>query len=151
MDVATILLSGLVSAISSICIMIVFYSRWILPYLTAVSESIPSQVKDLVFPYVNETISQLKAELTDTVSEVSASVRATSARLSRSIDQAEEYLQSQGVTLNPNDPASVDNTVDVLKEKYGKRFAMQVIDKLLTSYNPTPQKAPIEAPSDGWN
>ena len=151
MDVATILLSGLVSAISSICIMIVFYSRWILPYLTAVSESIPSQVKDLVFPYVNETISQLKAELTDTVSEVSASVRATSARLSRSIDQAEEYLQSQGVTLNPDDPASVDNTVDVLKEKYGKRFAMQVIDKLLTSYNPTPQKAPIEAPNDGWN
>lgn len=150
MDVATILLSGLVSAISSICIMIVFYSRWILPYLTAVSESIPSQVKDLVFPYVNETISQLKAELTDTVSEVSASVRATSARLSRSIDQAEEYLQSQGVTLNPDDPASVDNTVDVLKEKYGKRFAMQVIDKLLTSYT-TPQKAPIEAPSDGWN
>ena len=151
MDVATILLSGLVSAISSICIMIVFYSRWILPYLTAVSESIPSQVKDLVFPYVNETISQLKAELTDTVSEVSASVRATSARLSRSIDQAEEYLQSQGVTLNPDDPASVDNTVDVLKEKYGKRFAMQVIDKLLTSYNPTPQKAPIEASNDGWN
>ena len=151
MDVATILLSGLVSAISSICIMIVFYSRWILPYLTAVSESIPSQVKDLVFPYVNEMITQLKAELNDTVSEVSASVRATSARLSRSIDQAEEYLAAQGVTLNPNDPASFDNRVVVLKEKYGKRFAMQVIDKLLTSYNPTPQKAPIEAPSDGWN
>ena len=151
MDVATILLSGLVSAISSICIMIVFYSRWILPYLTNVSESIPSKVKELVFPYVNEMIGQLKTELSDTVSEVSASVRATSARLSRSIDQAEEYLQSQGVTLNPDDPASVDNTVDVLKEKYGKRFAMQVIDKLLTSYNPTPQKAPIEAPNDGWN
>ena len=151
MDVATILLSGLVSAISSICIMIVFYSRWILPYLTAVSESIPAQVKDLVFPYVEETIGKLKTELTDTVSDVSASVRATSARLSRSMDQAEEYLASQGVTLNPNDPASVDNTVDVLKEKYGKRFAMQVIDKLLTSYNPTPQKAPTEAVNDGWN
>ena len=151
MDVATILLSGLVSAISSICIMIVFYSRWILPYLTNVSESIPSKVKELVFPYVDEMITQLKAELNDTVSEVSASVRATSARLSRSIDQAEEYLQSQGVTLNPDDPASVDNTVDVLKEKYGKRFAMQVIDKLLTSYNPTPQKAPTEAVNDGWN
>ena len=151
MDVATILLSGLVSAISSICIMIVFYSRWILPYLTAVSESIPSKVKELVFPYVNEMIGQLKTELSDTVSEVSASVRATSARLSRSIDQAEEYLQSQGVTLNPDDPASVDNTVDVLKEKYGKRFAMQVIDKLLTSYNPTPKKAAIEAQNDGWN
>ncbi len=150
MDVATILLSGLVSAISSICIMIVFYSRWILPYLTAVSESIPSQVKDLVFPYVNETISQLKSELSDTVSDVAASVRATSARLSRSIDQAEEYLAAQGVELNPNDPKSVDNTVDVLKEKYGKRFAMQVIDKLLTSYS-GPQKAPIEAQNDGWN
>lgn len=150
MDVATILLSGLVSAISSICIMIVFYSRWILPYLTNVSESIPSKVKELVFPYVDEMITQLKAELNDTVSEVSASVRATSARLSRSIDQAEEYLQSQGVTLNPDDPASVDNTVDVLKEKYGKRFAMQVIDKLLTSYT-TPQKAPIAAQNDGWN
>lgn len=150
MDVATILLSGLVSAISSICIMIVFYSRWILPYLTNVSESIPSKVKELVFPYVDEMITQLKAELNDTVSEVSASVRATSARLSRSIDQAEEYLAAQGVTLNPDDPASVDNTVDVLKEKYGKRFAMQVIDKLLTSYT-TPQKATIEAPNDGWN
>ena len=150
MDVATILLSGLVSAISSICIMIVFYSRWILPYLTNVSESIPSKVKELVFPYVDEMITQLKAELNDTVSEVSASVRATSARLSRSIDQAEEYLQSQGVTLNPDDPASVDNTVDVLKEKYGRRFAMQVIDKLLTSYT-TPQKAAIEAQNDGWN
>ena len=151
MDVATILLSGLVSAISSICIMIVFYSRWILPYLTNVSESIPSKVKELVFPYVDELITQLKAELNDTVSEVSASVRATSARLSRSIDQAEEYLQSQGVTLNPDDPASVDNTVDVLKEKYGKRFAMQVIDKLLTSYNPTPQKAPSAPEYEGWN
>lgn len=151
MDVATILLSGLVSAISSICIMIVFYSRWILPYLTNVSESIPSKVKELVFPYVDEMITQLKAELNDTVSEVSASVRATSARLSRSIDQAEEYLQSQGVTLNPDDPASVDNTVDVLKEKYGKRFAMQVIDKLLTSYNPTPQKAPSAPDYEGWN
>ena len=151
MDVATILLSGLVSAISSICIMIVFYSRWILPYLTNVSESIPSKVKELVFPYVDEMITQLKAELNDTVSEVSASVRATSARLSRSIDQAEEYLQSQGVTLNPDDPASVDNTVDVLKEKYGKRFAMQVIDKLLTSYNPTPQKAPSVPEYEGWN
>ena len=151
MDVATILLSGLVSAISSICIMIVFYSRWILPYLTNVSESIPSKVKELVFPYVDEMITQLKAELNDTVSEVSASVRATSARLSRSIDQAEEYLQSQGVTLNPDDPASVDNTVDVLKEKYGKRFAMQVIDKLLTSYNPTPQKAPSAPEYEGWN
>ena len=151
MDVATILLSGLVSAISSICIMIVFYSRWILPYLTNVSESIPSKVKELVFPYVDEMITQLKAELNDTVSEVSASVRATSARLSRSIDQAEEYLQSQGVTLNPDDPASVDNTVDVLKEKYGKRFAMQVIDKLLTSYNPAPQKAPSAPEYEGWN
>ena len=150
MDVATVLLSGLVSAISSICIMIVFYSRWILPYLTAVSESIPSQVKDLVFPYVDQTITQLKAELSDTVSDVAASVRATSARLSRSIDQAEEYLAAQGVTLNPEDPKSVDNTVDVLKEKYGKSFAMQVIDKLLTSYS-GPQKAPIEAPNDGWN
>ena len=151
MDVATILLSGLVSAISSICIMIVFYSRWILPYLTNVSESIPSKVKELVFPYVDEMITQLKAELNDTVSEVSASVRATSARLSRSIDQAEEYLQSQGVTLNPDDPASVDNTVDVLRQKYGKRFAMQVIDKLLASYNPTPQKAPSAPEYEGWN
>ena len=150
MDVATVLLGGMVSAISSICIMIVFYSRWILPYLTAVSESIPSEVKDLVFPYVDQTITQLKAELSDTVSDVAASVRATSARLSRSIDQAEEYLAAQGVELNPNDPKSVDNTVDVLKEKYGKKFAMQVIDKLLTSYT-TPQKASIEAPSDGWN
>ena len=150
MDVATILLSGMVSAISSICIMIVFYSRWILPYLTAVSESIPSQVKDLVFPYVDETITRLKTELNDTVSEVSASVRATSARLSRSIDQAEDYLAAQGVTLNPDDPKSIDNTVDVLKEKYGRRFAMQVIDKLLTSYS-GPQKASQEAVSDGWN
>ena len=150
MDVATILLSGLVSAISSICIMIVFYSRWILPYLTAVSQSIPAQVKELVFPFVDQTITQLKAELSDTVSEAMASVRATSARLSRSIDQAEEYLAAQGVELNPNDPASVDNTVDVLKEKYGKRFAMQVIDKLLTSYT-TPQKATIEPLNDGWN
>jgi len=150
MDVATILLSGLVSAISSICIMIVFYSRWILPYLTNVSESIPSKVKELVFPYVDEMITQLKAELNDTVSEVSASVRATSARLSRSIDQAEEYLQSQGVTLNPDDPASVDNTVDVLKEKYGKRFAMQVIDKLLASYS-GPKTPSQEVVSDGWN
>lgn len=150
MDVATVLLGGMVSAISSICIMIVFYSRWILPYLTAVSESIPSQVKDLVFPYVDQTITQLKAELNDTVSDVAASVRATSARLSRSIDQAEEYLAAQGVELNPNDPKSVDNTVDVLKEKYGKKFAMQVIDKLLTSYS-GPKTVSQEAVNDGWN
>lgn len=151
MDVATIIAGGIVSAVSSICIMIVFYSRWILPYLTAVSESIPAQVKDLVFPYVEETVGKLKTELTDTVSDVSASVRATSARLSRSMDQAEEYLAAQGVQLNPSDPKSIDTSIGVLREKYGKTFAMQIIDKLLSSYNSNPPKPAPARDSGGWD
>lgn len=151
MDVATVALSGIISAVSSICIMIVFYSRWILPYLTEITESIPTQVKDLVFPFVKETVDGMQTELKDTVAQVSASVRATSARLSRTMNQAEDYLAAQGVVLDPENPQSIDTASASLKEKYGATMAMQLIDKLLTSYSNHPQKPADAAVSDGWN
>lgn len=151
MDVATIALSGIVSAISSICIMIVFYSRWILPYLTNVSNSIPSQVKELVFPYVQETVNGMKVELKETVEQVASSVKATSARLSRTMDQAQNYLSEQGVVLDPENPQSIDTASASLKERYGATMAMQLIDKLLTSYQSNPKKAAAAAVSDGWD
>lgn len=151
MDVATVALSGIISAVSSICIMIVFYSRWILPYLTGITESIPIQVKELVFPFVKETVDGMQTELKDTVAQVSASVRATSARLSRTMNQAEEYLNSQGVVLDPENPQSIDTASASLKERYGATMAMQLIDKLLTSYSNRPQKPADTAVSDGWN
>jgi len=151
MDVATVVLSGIISAVSSICIMIVFYSRWILPYLTEITNSIPTQVKDLVFPFVRETVDGMQTELKDTVAQVSASVRATSARLSRTMNQAEEYLNSQGVVLDPENPQSIDTASASLKERYGATMAMQLIDKLLTSYANRPPKAADTAQSDGWN
>ena len=151
MDVATVALSGIISAVSSICIMIVFYSRWILPYLTGITESIPIQVKELVFPFVKETVDGMQTELKETVAQVSASVRATSARLSRTMNQAEEYLNSQGVVLDPENPQSIDTASASLKERYGATMAMQLIDKLLTSYSNRPQKPADMAVSDGWN
>jgi len=151
MDVATVVLSGIISAVSSICIMIVFYSRWILPYLTEITNSIPTQVKDLVFPFVRETVDGMQTELKETVAQVSASVRATSARLSRTMNQAEEYLNSQGVVLDPENPQSIDTASASLKERYGATMAMQLIDKLLTSYASRPAKAADTAQSDGWN
>lgn len=151
MDVATVALSGIISAVSSICIMIVFYSRWILPYLTGITESIPIQVKELVFPFVKETVDGMQNELKETVAQVSASVRATSARLSRTMNQAEEYLNSQGVVLDPENPQSIDTASASLKERYGATMAMQLIDKLLTSYANRPQKPADTAVSDGWN
>lgn len=151
MDVATVALSGIISAVSSICIMIVFYSRWILPYLTGITESIPIQVKELVFPFVKETVDGMQTELKDTVAQVSASVRATSARLSRTMNQAEDYLAAQGVVLDPENPQSIDTASASLKERYGATMAMQLIDKLLTSYQSRPQKPADTAVSDGWN
>lgn len=151
MDVATVALSGIISAVSSICIMIVFYSRWILPYLTGITESIPIQVKELVFPFVKETVDGMQTEIKDTVAQVSASVRATSARLSRTMDQAQDYLSAQGVVLDPENPQSIDIAATSLKERYGATMAMQLIDKLLTSYTQNTQKAAVAAESDGWN
>ena len=151
MDVATVALSGIISAVSSICIMIVFYSRWILPYLTGITESIPIQVKELVFPFVKETVDGMQTEIKDTVAQVSASVRATSARLSRTMDQAQDYLSAQGVVLDPENPQSIDVAATSLKERYGATMAMQLIDKLLTSYTQNTQKAAVAAESDGWN
>lgn len=151
MDVATVALSGIISAVSSICIMIVFYSRWILPYLTGITESIPVQVKELVFPFVKETVDGMQNELKDTVAQVSASVRATSARLSRTMDQAQDYLSAQGVVLDPENPQSIDLASASLKERYGATMAMQLIDKLLTSYTQNTQKPAVATGSDGWN
>ena len=93
----------------------------------------------------------MQTEIKDTVAQVSASVRATSARLSRTMDQAQDYLSAQGVVLDPENPQSIDVAATSLKERYGATMAMQLIDKLLTSYTQNTQKAAVAAESDGWN
>ena len=93
----------------------------------------------------------MKVELKETVEQVASSVKATSARLSRTMTQAENYLAEQGVVLDPENPQSIDTASASLKERYGATMAMQLIDKLLTSYQSNPKKAAVVAVSDGWD
>ena len=158
MDVLTVAASAVISALTTICLMFVFYSRWILPYLTKLTNSIPEQVKTLVFPYVEktigETIESLKTEIGAKVAEVSQSVKTTSARFNRTVKQAESYLAANGIEIDPDNDESVENARNVLSPRYGLDVATQAIGQLVTSIIENRQKAAVsdgnKAANDGW-
>lgn len=150
MDVATIGMSAAINAATTILLMICLYSRWILPYLTSVSNSIPAQVKEGVIPIVNEKMTEIDAKFSASVEDLKASVKATSARFQRTVNQAEKVLG--GMDIDLEDEEQVDAARAQLAKSYGLDVAIQAINSLLSSRISSSSKALQEGPkTDGWD
>lgn len=121
--------TGAVSAIVTVCLMFVFYRFWILPYLTEVSLSIPSSVRELVFPYVDELKNSILSEIETKIEDVSKSVKATSARFQRTVNQAAAALDLDDVDLETEDGQQAAK--ERLSKTYGVDVAIQAVSQLI--------------------
>lgn len=148
MDVATIGISAAINACTTIVLMIIVYSKWVLPYLTRVSNSIPIQVKDSVVPYVDGKMSEIDAKLSDNIEQLKGTIKATQARFQRSINQAEKVLGTMDIDFENEE--EVDAARAQLAKSYGLDVAMQAINGLIASRLPNQKKDP-EKVSDGWD
>lgn len=147
MDVATIGLSAAINACTTVILMIVLYSKWILPYLTKTSNSIPEQVKAQVIPFVDEKMTEIDAKFSASVDDLKGAVKATSARFQRTVNQAEKVLG--GMDIDLEDEEQVDAARAQLAKSYGLDVAMQAINSLLSSR--LPKKEDAAKASDGWD
>ena len=124
-----IIATAATSAAVTIVLMFLFYRFWILPYLTDISLSIPSSVKELVFPYVDELKTSLIAEVKSNVEEVSKSVKATSARFQRTVNQAAAALDLDEVDLTTDEGQQAAK--EKLTKSYGADIAIQAVSQLI--------------------
>ena len=147
MDVATIGLSAAINACTTVILMIILYSKWILPYLTKTSNSIPEQVKAQVIPFVDEKMSEIDAKFTASVDDLKGAVKATSARFQRTVNQASKVLGDMDIDLEDED--QVDAARAQLAKSYGIDVAMQAINSLLSSR--LPKKEEPAKVADGWD
>ena len=118
-----------VSAVVTIGLMFVFYRFWILPYLTEISLSIPASVKELVFPYVDELKGSILSEIETKIEEVSKSVKTTSARFQRTVNQAAAALDLEGLDLETEEGQQAAK--DKLTKSYGVDVAIQAVSQLI--------------------
>lgn len=124
-----IIATAATSAVVTVVLMFLFYRFWILPYLTEVSLSIPSSVKELVFPYVDELKKSLIDEVKNNVEEVSKSVKATSARFQRTVNQAAAALDLDEVDLTTEE--GQEAAKEKLTKSYGADIAIQAVSQLI--------------------
>lgn len=120
-----------VSAVVTICLMFVFYRFWILPYLTEISLSIPASVKELVFPYVDDLKGSILSEIETKIEEVSKSVKTTSARFQRTVNQAAQALDLEGIDLETEEGQQTAR--EKLTKSYGVDVAIQAVSQLIQS------------------
>ena len=121
--------TGAVSAVVTICLMFVFYRFWILPYLTDLSLSIPASVRELVFPYVDELKTSILSEIETKIEDVSKSVKTTSARFQRTVNQAAAALDLEGIDLETEDGQQAAK--ERLTKSYGVDVAIQAVSQLI--------------------
>lgn len=126
-----IIATSAVSAVVTMCLMFVFYRFWILPYLTEISLSIPSSVKELVFPYVDDMKKSMMEEVRNNVEEVSKAVKTTSARFQRTINQAAASLDLDDVDLLTEEGQLAAK--EKLTKSYGADIAIQAVSQLIQS------------------
>ena len=126
-----IMATAATSAVVTMLLMFVFYRFWILPYLTEISLSIPSSVKELVFPYVDDMKNSMMAEVRANVEEVSKSVKATSARFQRTVNQAAAALDLDEFDLDSEEGQQAAKAK--LTKSYGADVAVQAITQLIQS------------------
>ena len=126
-----IMATAATSAAVTMVLMFVFYRFWILPYLTEISFSIPSSVKELVFPYVDDLRNSMIAEIKSNVEEVSKAVKTTSARFQRTVNQAAAALDLDEYDLTSEDGQQAAK--EKLTKSYGADIAVQAISQLIQS------------------
>lgn len=126
-----IIATAATSAVVTIVLMFLFYRFWILPYLTEISLSIPSSVKELVFPYVDELKTSLIDEVKHNVEEVSRAVKTTSARFQRTVNQAAAALDLDEVDLSTEEGQQAAK--EKLTKSYGADIAIQAVSQIIQS------------------
>ena len=128
---ADIIATAATSAAVTMVLMFVFYRFWILPYLTEISLSIPSSVKELVFPYVDQMKDAMIGEIKTNVEEVSRAVKTTSARFQRTVNQAAAALDLEDYDLTSEDGQQAAK--EKLTKSYGADIAVQAVSQLIQS------------------
>lgn len=126
---ADIFATAAVSAAVTVVLMFTFYRFWILPYLTEISLSIPSSVKELVFPYVDELKASLIEEVKQNVEEVTRAVKTTSARFQRTVNQAAAALDLDDIDILSEE--GQEAAKEKLTKSYGADVAIQAISQLI--------------------
>ena len=124
-----IIATAAISAAVTMVLMFTFYRFWILPYLTEISLSIPSSVKELVFPYVDQMKDALIGEVKQNVDEVTKAVKTTSARFQRTVNQAAAALDLDDIDIMSEEGQQVAK--EKLTKSYGADVAIQAISQLI--------------------
>ena len=143
-----IIATAATSAVVTVVLMFLFYRFWILPYLTEISLSIPSSVKDLVFPYVDELKKSLIDEVKNNVEEVSKSVKATSARFQRTVNQAAAALDLDEVDLTTEE--GQEAAKEKLTKSYGADIAIQAVSQLIQTIAARKKAEPPKGGNVTW-
>lgn len=137
-----------VSAAVTMVLMFIFYRFWILPYLTEISLSIPSSVKELVFPYVDEMKTGLIEEVKQNVEEVTKAVKTTSARFQRTVNQAAAALDLDDYDLTSEDGQQAAK--EKLTKSYGADVAIQAVSQLIQSLTSKKKDEPPTGGKTTW-
>ena len=143
-----IIATAATSAVVTVVLMFLFYRFWILPYLTEISLSIPSSVKELVFPYVDDLKNTLIEEVKSNVEEVSKSVKATSARFQRTVNQAAAALDLDEVDLTTEEGQQAAK--EKLTKSYGADIAIQAVSQLLQTIAARKKAEPPKGGNVTW-
>lgn len=138
MDVLTVLSSGAVGAVVTFCLMFAFYRFWILPYLTDITTSVPSSVQQLVLPYVDSKILEIETGIETKLTEMTKTVKTSSARFQRTVNQACNALDLDTVDLNTDE--GIEQAKNQISKKYGADVALSAITQLIQSINNKKEK-----------
>lgn len=146
MDALTVvLLSVLLHTVSTFAVMYLFYSRWILPYLTSITQSVPESVKGFVEPYLDSKIVEIYGKMDD----ITASVKASTARFQRTVNQAVSCVSD----MDDVDLESEEGIQDIrsrLSNRYGADVALQAVGKLLADLADRKTTAKASIPKQEW-
>ena len=132
-DLTELLATSAASAFVTMCLMYCFYRLWILPYLTDISFSIPSSVKELVFPYVDDMKNSMIADIETRVGDLTKTVKSTSARFQRTVNQAAAALDLDDIDIMTEE--GQQEAKEKLTRSYGADVAVQAITQLIQTIN----------------
>lgn len=133
MDFLTVITSAILSGIVSTGLLFVFYRFWILPYLTEITLSVPASVQELVLPYVDGKIGEIQTMIDEKITDVTSTVKKSSASFQRTVNKAAAALDLDDVDLETEDGQQAAR--DKLARSYGYDVAMQAVSQLIQSIN----------------
>ena len=148
MDVLTVIASGAVGALVTFLLMFFFYRFWILPYLTELTCSVPSSVKELVFPYVDGMKKEIMDEINNRIDDTLKTVKASSARFQRTVNQACASLDLDNVDLETED--GIEAAKSQISKRYGADVAIQAITQLIASMQAAKKPSELEKGVSIW-